>query len=99
MHHSTRGGSKETEVKLLTVIPIWDASSEAAVITAIPVGKQPSAARKPLISKSINHLRPDPLHTRLIEGMHDGPRLGDAAKTARLKPGNFKGGGHGRRQR
>ena len=58
MHHKTRGGSKDTEVKLFTVIPIWDISLEAAVITAIPVGKHPIASRKPLISKSINLSKP-----------------------------------------
>ena len=35
MHHSTKGGSSDTDVKLLTVIPIWDVSAEPAVITAI----------------------------------------------------------------
>src|SRR5882757_236815 len=80
MHHSTNGGSSDTEVKLLTVIPIWDASSDAAVMTAIPVGKKPSASRNPLVSKPMNHPGLPPLHTRLSGGMHDRERLGDTAK-------------------
>ena len=45
MLHSTKGGSSDTEAKLLTVIPIWDVSAEPAVITAIPVGKTPQRRR------------------------------------------------------
>ena len=60
MHHSTRGGSSETEVKEFTVIPIWDISPPAAsleaVTTAIPVGKQPRASRKALESKVMAHI-------------------------------------------
>ena len=53
MHHSTKGGSSDTEVKLFTVIPIWDTSSKDAVMTAIPVGNAPNASRNALLSKSI----------------------------------------------
>jgi hypothetical protein len=52
MHQRTKGGSSDTEVKELTVIPIWDVSADAAVITAIPVGNQPSASRKARVSKA-----------------------------------------------
>ena len=79
MHQSTKGGSSETEAKLLTVIPIWDASAAATVITAMPVGKHPKACRKALVSKgfgaspkvSITHPKCPRLHTRLRGVMHD----------------------------
>ena len=59
MHHSTSGGSSETEVKELTVMPIWAACSDpagsgAAVTTATPVGKQPKASRKARESMAVN---------------------------------------------
>src|SRR5690606_1751562 len=87
MHHSTRGGSSDTEVKELTVIPIWDASSGAAsparvplvVITATPVGKHPRAFRNARESKSISHPEPARFHTRLSRGVHDRRRLDIAA--------------------
>src|SRR5471030_892180 len=88
MHHSTKGGSSDTEVKLLTVIPIWDVCADPAVITAIPVGKQPRAARKALVSKSICHLGRVPLHTRLMGIVHDRSKVRRRGeKTARPDPG------------
>src|SRR5665213_1195602 len=98
MHHSTRGGSSDTEVKLLTVIPIWDVSAEPAVMTAIPVGKKPSASRNPLVSKSISHPGLPPLHTRLRGGMHDRSKVRRRGEKTARPDRVIKGGGHGRRQ-
>jgi hypothetical protein len=43
---STSGGSRDTELKELTVIPTGACPERDAVITATPVGKRPSVARK-----------------------------------------------------
>src|SRR6476660_6073036 len=45
-HTSSSGGSSETEVKLLTVIPAGSRSSLRQVTTVTPVAKQPSASRR-----------------------------------------------------
>lgn len=42
---STNGGFNETELKLLTVIPIFSPFVSRAVTTATPVAKHPSARR------------------------------------------------------
>ena len=49
MLHRTRGGSRETEEKLLTVIPIGLFSLSIAVTTVIPVGNIPNAFLKSLL--------------------------------------------------
>src|SRR6516165_5398112 len=102
MHQSTRGGSSDTEVKELTVIPIWDASSGAAVITAIPVGNQHSASRKARVSKglssSISH--PDPGGSHSVKGRYaSSARLGETAKRPQGQRVIWTGGGYGQRER
>jgi hypothetical protein len=43
---SSSGGSSDTEVKLLTVIPAGSPSSLTQVTTVTPVAKQPNASRR-----------------------------------------------------
>ena len=45
-HTSNNGGSRDTEVKLLTVNPTGSPSSSRQVTTVTPVAKQPNASRK-----------------------------------------------------
>src|SRR5215469_15383538 len=100
MHHRTRGGSRETEVKELTVIPMG-ALPVVAVMTATPVGKQPSAARKARVSKvmtslsGVNRLRSPNLKVRRGERWREafelsynfpGPPVGGLLTVWRSRP-------------
>ncbi|EPL13160.1 hypothetical protein CF150_05990 [Pseudomonas sp. CF150] len=46
MLHSTSGGSRDTELKLLAVTPTLRPETVAAVTTVTPVAKLPKARRK-----------------------------------------------------
>src|SRR5687768_17685364 len=57
MHTSNRGGSSDTEVKLLAVKPTGLPLPSTQVTTVTPVAKQPSASRKVRGSEPVRYSR------------------------------------------
>src|SRR5579862_8024709 len=52
-HQRIKGGSSETDVKELTVMPMGWRSAVCAVTSVTPVGKDPNALRNARVSKLI----------------------------------------------
>src|SRR5690606_33357912 len=92
MLHNTRGGSRDTDEKLLAVIARGVPSASRAVITVTPVAKEPRVLRSWRVSNSVTGRLP---RRSVVVVVVVAERLAEGIAAA--GHGAFDGLGHGRK--
>ena len=87
-HHSSSGGSSDTELKEFAVTPTGSPSGRTAVTTVTPVANSPKASRS---CRWLNELRVTPLYHALFTSPSPGvvpvaPRASRDTRAARARP-------------